>query len=83
MSVAKCLKQYHLLQQHRVNAHDLLNQSLAHRFRILEQYAGYRDRPYHPLAKLKEGLSQQEYMQYCPNSLKNYLFIGWLYIKIK
>lgn len=73
----KCLKQYHLLQQHRVNAHDLLNQSLAHRFRILEQYAGYRDRPYHPLAKLKEGLSQQEYMQYCPEFAQE-LSIHWV-----
>lgn len=72
-----CLQQYCLLQQHQVNAHNLINQSAAQVFRILEQYAGYRDRPYHPLAKLKEGLSQQEYMQYCPEFAQE-LSIHWV-----
>lgn len=75
--IQQCLKQYRLLQQHQVNAHDLLNQSSAQVFRILEQYAGYRDRPYHPLSKLKEGLSQQEYMQYCPEFAQE-LCIHWV-----
>lgn len=75
--IQQCLKQYSLLQQHQVNAHDLLKQNSAQVFRILEQYAGYRDRPYHPLSKLKEGLSQQEYMQYCPEFAQE-LCIHWI-----
>jgi len=75
--IQKCLQQYRLLQQHQVNAHDLIHQSSAQVFRILEQYAGYRDRPYHPLSKLKEGLSQQEYTQYCPEFAQE-LSIHWV-----
>ena len=75
--IQKCLQQYRLLQQHQVNAHNLIHQSSAQVFRILEQYAGYRDRPYHPLSKLKEGLSQQEYMQYCPEFAQE-LNIHWV-----
>lgn len=75
--IKQCLQQYLLLQQHQVNAHNLTNQSAAQVFRILEQYAGYRDRPYHPLAKLKEGLSQQEYLQYCPEFAQE-LCIHWV-----
>ncbi|MCH7313193.1 IucA/IucC family protein [Acinetobacter sp. ANC 3882] len=75
--IQKCLKQYSLLSQHQVNAHDLINQNSAQVFRILEQYAGYRDRPYHPLSKLKEGLSQQEYVQYCPE-FAHELSIHWV-----
>ncbi|MBJ8481897.1 IucA/IucC family protein [Acinetobacter vivianii] len=75
--IQKCLQQYRLLQQHQVNAHELIHQSSAQVFRILEQYAGYRDRPYHPLSKLKEGLSQQEYMQYCPEFAQE-LSIHWV-----
>jgi len=75
--IQKCLQQYRLLQQHQVNAHDLIHQSSAQVFRILEQYAGYRDRPYHPLSKLKEGLSQQDYMQYCPEFAQE-LNIHWV-----
>lgn len=75
--IQKCLQQYRLLQQHQVNAHDLIHQSSAQVFRILEQYAGYRDRPYHPLSKLKEGLSQQEYLQYCPEFAQE-LSIHWV-----
>ncbi len=75
--IQKCLQQYRLLQQHQVNAHDLIHQSSAQVFRILEQYAGYRDRPYHPLSKLKEGLSQQEYLQYCPEFAQE-LNIHWV-----
>ncbi|EGH48577.1 IucA/IucC, partial [Pseudomonas syringae pv. pisi str. 1704B] len=29
-----------------------------------EQWASLRDRPYHPLAKAKQGLNEQEYLQY-------------------
>ncbi|ENX22393.1 hypothetical protein F892_01635 [Acinetobacter vivianii] len=75
--IQKCLQQYRLLQQHQVNAHDLIHQSSVQVFRILEQYAGYRDRPYHPLSKLKEGLSQQEYLQYCPEFAQE-LNIHWV-----
>ncbi|WP_336040947.1 IucA/IucC family protein [Acinetobacter dispersus] len=77
VQIKQCLKQYSLLPQHQVQAHDLLDQSSARVFRILEQYAGYRDRPYHPLAKLKEGLSQQEYLQYCPEFAQE-LYIHWV-----
>ncbi|WP_312049765.1 IucA/IucC family protein [Acinetobacter courvalinii] len=75
--IQKCLQQYRLLQQHQVDAHDLIHQSPAQVFRVLEQYAGYRDRPYHPLSKLKEGLSQQEYLQYCPEFAQE-LSIHWV-----
>ena len=30
----------------------------------MEQWASLRDRPYHPLAKAKQGLNETEYQQY-------------------
>ena len=56
-----------------------LNQS-AQLFIQLEQYAGLRDRPYHPLAKLKAGFSKAEYQQFSPE-FSQPVTLRWLAIK--
>jgi siderophore synthetase component len=50
--------------EHRVDHRDLMAQDGATFFRTMEQWASLRDRPYHPLAKAKQGLLQSEYQQY-------------------
>ena len=78
--IQQCVAQCQLLQQHQVNAHTLAQQDSAQIFRTLEQYAGYRDRPYHPLAKLKEGLSQEDYLHYCPEFAQQ-LTVNWIAVQ--
>ncbi|AZD16040.1 IucA/IucC family protein [Pseudomonas chlororaphis] len=50
--------------EHRVDHQGLMAQDGATFFRTMEQWASLRDRPYHPLAKAKQGLLQAEYQQY-------------------
>jgi siderophore synthetase component len=50
--------------EHRVDHQDLMAQDGATFFRTMEQWASLRDRPYHPLAKAKQGLLQREYLRY-------------------
>ncbi|MCF5714170.1 AcsA protein [Pseudomonas tremae] len=49
---------------HEVDHENLMAQDGATFFRTMEQWASLRDRPYHPLAKAKQGLNEQEYQQY-------------------
>ncbi|RMS18872.1 IucA/IucC family protein [Pseudomonas syringae] len=49
---------------HKVDHQHLMAQDGATFFRTMEQWASLRDRPYHPLAKAKQGLNEQEYLQY-------------------
>lgn len=49
---------------HKVDEQNLMAQDGATFFRTMEQWASLRDRPYHPLAKAKQGLNEQEYLQY-------------------
>ncbi|MFZ6045357.1 IucA/IucC family protein [Pseudomonas sp. CR3202] len=50
--------------EHRVDHQGLMTLDGATFFRTMEQWASLRDRPYHPLAKAKQGLLQGEYQQY-------------------
>ncbi|MCK0744297.1 IucA/IucC family protein [Chromohalobacter nigrandesensis] len=49
---------------HRVETHDLPSRDTAAHFAIMEQWASLLDRPYHPTAKAKQGLSENEYRAY-------------------
>ncbi|PXX99482.1 AcsA protein [Halomonas sp. LBP4] len=49
---------------HRVETRDLLGRDTAEHFAIMEQWASLLDRPYHPTAKAKQGLSESEYRAY-------------------
>lgn len=50
--------------EHRVESQDLLKKDNAGFFLAMEQWASFRDRPYHPLAKAKHGLSDADYRAY-------------------
>ncbi|KPA91353.1 siderophore synthetase component [Pseudomonas asplenii] len=50
--------------EHRIDHQDLMAQDGATFFRTMEQWASLRDRPYHPLAKAKQGLDEDEYRRY-------------------
>lgn len=62
--LAISVRQTALSLAHRVDHQDLLEQDNAAFFLAMEQWASLRDRPYHPLAKAKQGLSDAEYQQY-------------------
>ncbi|MDN3556647.1 IucA/IucC family protein [Halomonas maura] len=49
---------------HRVETRDLRRRDTAVHFAIMEQWASLLDRPYHPTAKAKQGLSEDEYRAY-------------------
>ncbi len=49
---------------HRVETRDLSGRGTAEHFAIMEQWASLLDRPYHPTAKAKQGLSEREYRAY-------------------
>lgn len=58
------VRQTELSLAHRVNSEHLLEKSNADFFLTMEQWASLRDRPYHPLAKAKQGLNDAEYQHY-------------------
>jgi len=58
------LHQTELSQTHRIDSRDLLTKDNAAFFLAMEQWASLRDRPYHPLAKAKQGLSDADYRRY-------------------
>ncbi|MGV8842730.1 MAG: IucA/IucC family protein [Pseudomonas sp.] len=58
------VEQTELSLAHRVDTEGLLEKSNGEFFLTMEQWASLRDRPYHPLAKAKQGLSEAEYQQY-------------------
>lgn len=58
------IKQLEWSQNHQINHQKLFSKSPAEFFQCMEQWASLRDRPYHPLAKAKIGLNQQDYCQY-------------------
>lgn len=62
--LAISVRQTALSLAHRVDHERLLEQDNADFFLTMEQWASLRDRPYHPLAKAKQGLSDAEYQQY-------------------
>ncbi|WP_407310649.1 IucA/IucC family protein [Pseudomonas sp. nanlin1] len=58
------VRQTALSLDHRVDTHNLLGQDNARFFLTMEQWASLRDRPYHPLAKAKQGLDDGQYQRY-------------------
>ncbi|KAA0975552.1 IucA/IucC family siderophore biosynthesis protein [Pseudomonas sp. ANT_H12B] len=58
------VRQTELSLAHRVDSERLLEKSNADFFLTMEQWASLRDRPYHPLAKAKQGLNDAEYQHY-------------------
>lgn len=58
------IKQLEWSQNHQIDHKKLFSKSPAEFFQCMEQWASLRDRPYHPLAKAKTGLNQQDYSQY-------------------
>lgn len=58
------IEQMALSLSHQVVTENLLSQSPHHFFQIMEQWASLRDRPYHPVAKAKMGLSNTEYTEF-------------------
>ncbi|KAF1027413.1 MAG: Aerobactin synthase [Acinetobacter bereziniae] len=62
----QAILQAELSQQHQLSSLAWLKQHPADLFIQLEQYAALRDRPYHPLAKLKDGFSPDEYQYFSP-----------------
>jgi siderophore synthetase component len=58
------VKQTALSLAHAVDERELMAQDPATFFRTMEQWASLRDRPYHPLAKAKQGLDDEEYLRY-------------------
>uniref|UniRef100_UPI0024044E27 IucA/IucC family protein n=1 Tax=Pseudomonas viridiflava TaxID=33069 RepID=UPI0024044E27 len=49
---------------HNVDDQNLMAQDGHTFFRTMEQWASLRDRPYHPLAKAKQGLDEHQYRAY-------------------
>lgn len=70
------VKQTALSLSHAVDDRELMTQDPATFFRTMEQWASLRDRPYHPLAKAKQGLDDEEYLRYQPNSPARCLELG-------
>ncbi len=50
--------------KHQVRTADLPTLATADHFAVMEQWASLLDRPYHPTAKAKQGLNNQEYHAY-------------------
>ncbi|WP_240724638.1 IucA/IucC family protein [Halomonas borealis] len=63
-ALADSLRQAQSSVDHRVETHHLPGRDTAAHFAIMEQWASLLDRPYHPTAKAKQGLSEAEYRAY-------------------
>lgn len=74
------LLQTQLSNHHQICSETWLSDQPAELFIQLEQYAALRDRPYHPLAKLKEGFSNDEYRQFSPE-FSQPIRLNWVAIK--
>lgn len=74
------LMQNQLSSQHQIRSEIWKIDQPAELFIQLEQYAALRDRPYHPLAKLKEGFSNVEYRQFSPE-FSQPIRLNWVAIK--
>lgn len=77
-----CVEQANLLTCHKIDIHNFLfrDKASAKIFHDLECYAGYRDRPYHPLAKLKDGFNLEEYIKYSPE-FQQEICVRWVAVQ--
>ncbi|WP_374663489.1 IucA/IucC family siderophore biosynthesis protein [Acinetobacter sp.] len=78
--LASALIQSQLSAHHQIRPETWLLDQPAELFIQLEQYAALRDRPYHPLAKLKEGFSNDEYQRFSPE-FSQPITLNWVAIK--
>ncbi|WP_171294385.1 IucA/IucC family protein [Acinetobacter sp. MB5] len=78
--LAYAIVQHELSQDQKMLNGGLLSYSPAELFRKFEQYAALRDRPYHPLAKLKVGFSAAEYQAFSPE-FQQKIPVCWVAIK--
>ena len=74
------LMQNQLSSHHQIRSETWRTDQPAELFIQLEQYAALRDRPYHPLAKLKAGFSNEEYRQFNPE-FSQPIRLNWVAIK--
>lgn len=58
------LRQTELSMAHQVETEGLMMLDNASFFLMMERWASLRDRPFHPLAKAKQGLSDKEYLAF-------------------
>lgn len=65
---------------HRVETQGLRQLSTPQHFTVMEQWASLLDRPYHPTAKAKQGLSETEYQAYMAE-FNNPIQLRWVAIK--
>lgn len=65
---------------HHVETHGLHQLTTPRHFAVMEQWASLLDRPYHPTAKAKQGLSEAEYRAYMAE-FNNPIQLRWVAIK--
>lgn len=65
---------------HHVETQGLRQLSTPQHFTVMEQWASLLDRPYHPTAKAKQGLSETEYQAYMAE-FNNPIQLRWVAIK--
>jgi len=80
VELESALMQSQLSSHHQIRSETWRTDQPAELFIQLEQYAALRDRPYHPLAKLKEGFSNDEYQQLSPE-FSQPIRLNWVAIK--
>lgn len=80
VELESALMQNQLSSHHQIRSENWRTDQPAELFIQLEQYAALRDRPYHPLAKLKAGFSNEEYQQFSPE-FSQPIGLNWVAIK--
>lgn len=67
---------------HNVDMERLLSRTQADFFQTLEQCSSLRDRPFHPVAKVKRGFTKQDYQQYMAEFGQD-IQVNWMAINTK
>lgn len=78
--LAQSIEQFKLSQNCSISYQFCPEQRPSDLFLQFEQYAALRDRPYHPLAKLKDGFSDPEYQNFSPE-FQQKIEVCWVAIK--
>lgn len=79
-TLALSVRQTALSLDHHVTSQNLLAKENGDFFRAMEQWASLRDRPYHPLAKAKLGLSDEEFVAY-QAEFANTIVLNWVAVR--
>ncbi|RCK27806.1 IucA/IucC family protein [Thalassospira lucentensis] len=78
--VKTSIEQMALSLSYQIDTNRLLSKTPQDFFQIMEQWASLRDRPYHPVAKAKMGLSNEEYTEFMAEFDKD-ISLVWIAIK--